>query len=132
MKSFIREENKNIYLYGRKKRSIAQKSPFFEEVFPTELRWLSIKLWNDKARRSRFFTDCKMEKNYVSALKNYILQNPMVISRMENKCYLMLKNDLFPHLMNQIFFSTCRTRTNQPFSCLGEIFNRRRKQCFEK
>lgn len=69
-----------------------------------ELRWLSIKLWNDKARRSRFFTDSKIEKNYISMLRNYILQNPMVISRMENKCYLMLRDDLFPHLMNQIFF----------------------------
>ncbi|HJD39878.1 MAG TPA: hypothetical protein H9913_07595 [Candidatus Blautia stercoripullorum] len=88
----------------KKETKYRSKKDFFEEVFPTELRWLSIKLWNDKARRSRFFTDCKMEKNYVSALKNYILQNPMVISRMENKCYLMLKNDLFSHLMNQIFF----------------------------
>ena len=80
------------------------KKDFFEEAFPTELRWLNIKLWNDKARRSRFFADSRTEKNYVSALKNYILQNPMVISRMENKCYRMLKNDLFPDLMNQIFF----------------------------
>ena len=28
----------------------------------------------------------------------------MVISRMENKCCRILKNDLFPHRMNQIFF----------------------------
>ena len=58
------------------------KKDFFREAFPMELRWLGIKLWNDKARRSRFFTSCKAEKNYVSALKEYILQNPMVISRM--------------------------------------------------
>ena len=80
------------------------KKNFFEEAFPTELRWLNIKLWNDKARRSRFFADSKTEKNYVSALNNYILQNPMVISRIENKCCRILKNDLFPHRMNQIFF----------------------------
>lgn len=94
-------KNPSVWKVEMKYRS---KKDFFEEAFPTELRWLSIKLWNDKARRSRFFTDSKMEKNYVSALKSYILQNPMVISRMENKCYLMLKNNLFPHLMNQIFF----------------------------
>ena len=45
------------------------KKEFYEEIFPMELRWLNIKLWNDKARRSRFFTDSTVEKNYVSALK---------------------------------------------------------------
>lgn len=80
------------------------KKDFFREAFPMELRWLGIKLWNDKARRSRFFTNSKAEKNYVSALKEYILQNPMVISRMENKCCQMLKNNISPHRMNQIFF----------------------------
>lgn len=37
-------------------------------------------------------------------LKEYILQNPMAISRMENKGNLILKNDIFPQAMNQIFF----------------------------
>ena len=45
-----------------------------------------------------------VEKNYVSTLKNYILQNPTVISRMENRCDQMLKNNLSPQRMNQIFF----------------------------
>lgn len=80
------------------------KKEFFEEIFPMELRWLNIKLWNDKARRSRFLKNIETEKNYVSALKNYILENPMVISRMENRCCQMLKNDISPHQMNEIFF----------------------------
>ena len=80
------------------------KKEFYEEIFPMELRWLNIKLWNDKARRSRFFTDSTVEKNYVSALKEFLIQNPMVISRMESKCYLMIKDDLFPPTINQIFF----------------------------
>lgn len=88
----------------KRKAMYCSKKDFFEEAFPMELRWLGIKLWNDKARRSRFFTDSKVEKNYVLALKNYILENPMTISRMENKCSLMLKNDLFTQEMNRIFF----------------------------
>lgn len=80
------------------------KKNFFEEIFPMELRWLNIKIWSDKARRSRFFTDSKAEKSYVSMLKHYILQNPMVISRMENKGNLILKKEIFPQAMNQIFF----------------------------
>lgn len=88
----------------KRKVMYCSKKDFFEEAFPMELRWLGIKLWNDKARRSRFFSDSKIEKNYVLGLKKFILQNPMAISRMENKCYLMLKNDLLPQVMNQIFF----------------------------
>lgn len=80
------------------------KKDFFEEIFPMELRWLNIKIWSDKARRSRFFTDSKAEKSYVSMLKHFILQNPMVISRMENKGNLILKKEIFPQTMNQIFF----------------------------
>lgn len=89
------------------------KKEFFEAAFPMELRWLGIKLWNDKARRSRFFKNSAVEKNYVSTLKNYILQNPMVISRMENRCDQMLKNNLSPQRMNQIFF---RLAEQEPIS----------------
>lgn len=89
----------------KRKAMYCSKKDFFEEAFPMELRWLGIKLWNDKARRSRFFTDSKVEKNYVLALKNYILENPMTISRMENKCSLMLKNDLLTQEMNRIFLT---------------------------
>lgn len=108
----------------KRKKKYCSKKDFFEEIFPMELRWLSIKLWNDKARRSRFFTDSKIEKNYISMLRNYILQNPMVISRMENKCYLMLRDDLFPHLMNQIFFSAHGAGTNQSFPCFESVSDR--------
>lgn len=88
----------------KEKPKYRSKKDFFEEIFPMELRWLNIKIWSDKARRSRFFTDSKAEKSYVSVLKHFILQNPMVISRMENKGNLMLKKDIFPQAMNRIFF----------------------------
>ena len=88
----------------KEKPKYRSKKDFFEEIFPMELRWLNIKIWSDKARRSRFFTDSKAEKSYISVLKEYILQNPMVISRMENKGNLILKKDIFPQAMNQIFF----------------------------
>ncbi len=88
----------------REKPKYRSKKDFFEEIFPMEMRWLNIKIWSDKARRSRFFADSKAEKSYSSVLKNYLLQNPMVISRMENKGNLMLKKDIFPQAMNRIFF----------------------------
>ncbi len=88
----------------KEKPKYRSKKDFFEGIFPMELRWLNIKIWSDKARRSRFFTDSKAEKSYVSVLKHFILQNPMVISRMENKGNLMLKKDIFPQAMNRIFF----------------------------
>lgn len=88
----------------KEKPKYRSKKDFFEEIFPMELLWLNIKIWSDKARRSRFFTDSKAEKSYISVLKEYILQNPMVISRMENKGNLILKKDIFPQAMNQIFF----------------------------
>lgn len=86
------------------KTQVPVKEGFFEEIFSMELRWLNIKIWSDKARRSRFFTDSKAEKSCVSVLKSYILQNPMVISRMESRGNLILKKDIIPQQMNQIFF----------------------------
>ena len=83
-------------LVWKEKPKYRSKKDFFEEIFPMELRWLNIKIWSDKARRSRFFTDSKAEKSYISVLKEYILQNPMVISRMENKGNLILKK-IFSH-----------------------------------
>ena len=90
-------------LVWKEKPKYRSKTDFFEEIFPMELRWLNIKIWSDKARRSRFFTDSKAEKSYISVLKEYILQNPMVISRMENKGNLILKKDIFPQAMNQLY-----------------------------
>ena len=43
----------------KEKPKYRSKKDFFEEIFPMELRWLNIKIWSDKARRSRFFTDSK-------------------------------------------------------------------------
>ena len=90
-------------LVWKEKPKYRSKKDFFEGIFPMELRWLNIKIWSDKARRSRFFTDSKAEKSYISVLKEYILQNPMVISRMENKGNLILKKDIFPQAMNQLY-----------------------------
>lgn len=89
-------------------RKYYSKKDFFEKAFPMELRWLNKKLWDDKARRSRFFTDSTAEKRYVSALKAYILQNPMVISRMEGKCGQILKEKIVPERINRIFFQLAK------------------------
>lgn len=101
---FYPGKEKNNPLVWKEKPKYRSKKDFFEEIFPMELRWLNIKIWSDKARRSRFFTDSKAEKSYVSVLKSYILQNPMVISRMESRGNLILKKDIIPQQMNQIFF----------------------------
>ena len=37
------------------------KKEFFEELLPIEIRWLNYKIWNDKARRSRFLSYGKKE-----------------------------------------------------------------------
>ena len=97
------KEKKNPLVW-KEKPKYRSKKDIFEEIYPMELRWLNIKIWSDKARRSRFFTDSKAEKSYVSVLKSYILQNPMVISRMESRGNLILKKDIIPQQMNQIFF----------------------------
>lgn len=90
-------------VWKEKPRYRSQKD-FFEELVPMELRWLNIKVWNDKARRSRFFTDGRAESRYLLALKDMILQKPMVISRIEGKGCLMLQEGLSPKAMNQVFF----------------------------
>lgn len=100
---FYPGKEKNNPPVWKEKPKYRSKKDFFEEIFPMELRWLNIKIWNDKARRSRFFTDSKAEKSYISVLKEYILQNPMVISRMEKKGNLILKKDIFPQAMNQLY-----------------------------
>lgn len=78
------------------------KKEFFEEVIPMEIRWLNIKLWNDKARRSRFLSDCNSERKYLKELKREILQNPFFISRIERKCKILLKD----HIETEIFEKT--------------------------
>ena len=67
-----------------------------------EIRWLNIKLWNDKARRSRFLSDCNSERKYLKELKREILQNPFFISRIERKCKILLKD----HIETEIFEKT--------------------------
>lgn len=106
---FYPGKEQKYFSVWEKKTKYRSKKEFFEEAFPMELRWLGVKLWNDKARRSRFFADSKMEKNYVAALKDYILRNPMTISRMENKCSRILQSDLLEQEMNHIFFHIVET-----------------------
>ena len=59
------------------------KKEFFEELLPIEIRWLNYKIWNDKARRSRFLSDCKKEARYIAELRTYLFEHPWTISRIE-------------------------------------------------
>ena len=52
------------------------KKDFFEELLPIEIRWLNCKIWNDKARRSRFLSDCKREAGYLATLRTYLFEHP--------------------------------------------------------
>ena len=51
---FIRANVKKIHLCGMFPKIPFEKR-FFEELLPMEIRWINCKIWNDKARRSRFF-----------------------------------------------------------------------------
>lgn len=80
------------------------KQEFFEALIPMEMRWLNPKLWNDKARRSRFFSDSKLENKYSTLLRDAILQNEMLIPRMEGKGQQMLQGNICGEQMEKIFF----------------------------
>lgn len=77
---------------------------FFEEIIPMEMRWINIKIWNDKARRSKFLTNSKLENTYIQAIKEMVLQEPFTIPRMERKCTIMLNNQIDSEGMNEVFF----------------------------
>ena len=70
------------------------KKDFFEELLPIEIRWLNCKIWNDKARRSRFLSDCKREARYIATLRTYLFEHPWAISRIEGKAKALLYGQL--------------------------------------
>ncbi len=77
---------------------------FFEELVPMEIRWLNSKIWNDKTRRSRFFSDSKKEARYLVILKEYLLEHPWTIPRMEKRANDLLSGKISETIMNEIFF----------------------------
>ena len=76
---FYPGRNSNTVSVWNKKPPYRSKKDFFEELIPMEIRWLNIKLWNDKARRSRFWADSKTENKYTTEMKKFILQSPSSI-----------------------------------------------------
>ena len=79
------------------------KKDFFEELLPMEIRWLNCKIWNDKARRSRFLSDCKREARYIATLRTYLFEHPWAISRIEGKAKALLYGQLSEKGMNEAF-----------------------------
>ena len=79
------------------------KKDFFEELLPIEIRWLNCKIWNDKARRSRFLSDCKREARYIATLRTYLFEHPWAISRIEGKAKALLYGQLSEKGMNEAF-----------------------------
>lgn len=101
---------------GKSKKSVWNKNPgyrtkqeFFDTLIPAEMRWLNMKLWNDKARRRRFLSDSKKESRYLSSLRTFILQNAFIIPRMEGKGEKMLNGNICEAEMNRIFFEIVET-----------------------
>lgn len=101
---FYPKKNECRILVWKTKPKYRTKQEFFETLIPMEMRWLSPKLWNDKARRSRFFSDSKTENRYLSLLKEAILQNSLLITRLEGRCGQMLEENICGAHMNRIFF----------------------------
>lgn len=87
-----------------KKPPYRSKKDFFEDLVPMEMRWLNIKLWNDKARRSRFWADSKTENKYTAAMKKLILQSPSSIPRMEGKGKQILGDHISAQAMKGVFW----------------------------
>ena len=79
------------------------KKEFFEELLPIEIRWLNYKIWNDKARRSRFLSDCKKEARYIAELRTYLFEHPWTISRIEGKAKTLLSGQISEECMNDRF-----------------------------
>lgn len=79
------------------------KKEFFEELLPIEIRWLNSKIWNDKARRSRFLSDCKKEARYIATLRTYLFEHTWVIARIEGKAKALLSGQISEKGMNETF-----------------------------
>lgn len=82
------------------------KKDFFEELLPAEVRWINGKIWNDKARRSRFLSDCKKEARFLAALRTLLYEQPGTISRMEGKANDLLYGQISEKGMNERFSQT--------------------------
>lgn len=101
---FYPGRNSNTVSVWNKKPPYRSKKDFFEELIPMEIRWLNIKLWNDKARRSRFWADSKTENKYTTEMKKFILQSPSSIPRMEGKGKQLLQEHISEEEINKVFF----------------------------
>lgn len=94
------KENPSVWNVPPKYRS---KKDFFEELLPMEIRWINCKIWNDKARRSRFFSDCKGETRYIASLRTFLFEQPWTISRIEGKANDLLSGQISEKVMNESF-----------------------------
>lgn len=65
-----------ISIWKVPQKEYRSKKDFFEDLLPIEIRWINSKIWNDKARRSRFLSDCKRETKYLGALRTYFFEQP--------------------------------------------------------
>lgn len=92
-----------ISVWDEKPKYCSQKK-FFEELVPMEMRWLNSKIWNDKARRSRFLSDSRKEAKYLVMLREHLLEHPWTISRMERKANDLLSGRISEAAMNEVFF----------------------------
>ena len=94
------KENPSVWNVPPKYRS---KKDFFEELLPMEIRWINSKIWNDKARRSRFFSNCKGESRYIASLRTFLFEQPWTISRIEGKANELLSGQICEKVMNESF-----------------------------
>lgn len=117
---FYPRKDEQEFSVWKNKPQYQSKTEFFEVIFPMETRWLNGKLWNDKARRSRFFADSKTENKYITSLKELILQEPLTISRMETKGKIFFQDNLSKEKMNRIFFQIVEREEIQMSSVLRE------------
>lgn len=87
-----------------KPQKYRSKQEFFDALIPTELRCLNVKLWNDKLRRSHFLSGNSKESKYLSSVKDAILQNDLMISRIESRGQQILGENICEEAMNEEFF----------------------------
>lgn len=100
---FYPDKGEEVSSVWNEKPKYRSKKDFFAELLPMEIRWLNSKIWNDKARRSRFLSDCKKESKYVLTLRTYMLEHPWTIPRMERKANDLLRGNISETAMNERF-----------------------------
>lgn len=101
---FYPEKSGRPSLWKIPPKEYRSKKAFFEELLPIEIRWLNSKIWNDKARRSRFLSDCKRETKYIAALRTYLFEQPWTVSRIEGKANNLLSGEIYENGMNESFW----------------------------